>query len=362
VDSNLYNLTQQLIDDNVIISTTNLEGIIISASQAFCTLSGYTKDELIGQPHNIVRHPDVSKEIFKDMWNTIQSGKTWQGIFKNIKKNGDLYWVDATISPNMIDEKIVSYSAIRQDITSKKELEQQQDIIIEQSKSAAMGEMIAMLAHQWRQPLQATAMLIQQLTLEQMLDGKISEETIEHVVSGTQQQIDYMSKTIDDFRDFFKPDKNKAKIKVSNLIEKARELIAYTLTADTISLNINIKDDIELNIHINEIVQVLINIIKNARDVLVERIKENITKRKIELISYKLDTNIIIIIKDNAGGIPDDTLRHIFDAYFSTKKNKNGTGLGLYMSKNIIENHGHGLLLAYNEDDCAVFKITLPIK
>ncbi len=354
------NMSNNLIDENIIMSSTDLKGNITSVSQALCAMSGYTKEELIGSQHNILRHPDMPKEAFKELWDTIKSGKTWKGEVKNLKKDGSFYWVFATISPNIdFHGAIVGYSAVRNDITSKKEVESQQALIIEQSKSAAMGEMIAMLAHQWRQPLQATSMLIQQLTLEKMLDGEISDDTLDKVTSGTQKQIDYMSKTIDDFRDFFRPDKNKDKIRVNNLIEKARELIAYTLKVDTIKLTIDIQDDIEINIHVNEVVQVLINLVKNARDALVDIMNID---REISIIAYKEDENLIINVKDNAGGIPTNIIGKIFDAYFSTKKNKNGTGLGLYMSKNIIENHGQGLLSVSNDEYGAVFRITLPIQ
>ena len=222
-----------------------------------------------------------------------------------------------------------------------------------------MGEMIAMLAHQWRQPLQATSMLIQQLTLEKMIDGQISDETLENVTTNTKKQIEYMSKTIDDFRDYFNPDKNKETITVHNLVDKARDLIAYTLKSDDISLKIDIKDDIEILVHINEIVQVLMNIIKNARDALIEINNDN---KLISVISYRDDSNVIMEISDNAGGIPENIIGQVFDPYFSTKKNKNGTGLGLYMSKSIIEKQGNGMLNVRNENNGAMFSITLPIK
>ena len=353
-------ISLHLIDENIIMSSTDTKGFITSASQAFSDISGYTKQELIGQPHNIVRDPNTPKELYAELWETIQAGKIWKGELKNLKKDGGYYWVFATISPNFNNnDDIISYSAIRHDITSKKELATQQTLLIEQSKSAAMGEMIAMLAHQWRQPLQATSMLIQQLPLEKMLDGVISDETLDNVVQQTQKQIEYMSKTIDDFRDFFRPDKTKDIIYINALIEKARELIAYTLRVDSIELKIEVKDNIEINVHINEIVQVLINIVKNARDALIET---NIDGREILIYSYRKGHNIIIEIKDTAGGVPQNIISHIFDPYFSTKKSKNGTGLGLYMSKNIIENHGNGRLSIHNEKNGAVFKITLPIK
>ena len=348
------------ISDHIIMSSTNTKGIIISVSKAFCDISGYSKQELIGQNHNIIRHPSMSEDIFNDLWKTISSGKIWTGEIKNLKKDGEFYWVSSTVTPDFDDENnIIGYSAVRQDITSKKQVEEQQALLVEQSRSAAMGEMIAMLAHQWRQPLQATSMLIQQLTLEKMLDGVISDETLENVTSNTKKQIEYMSKTIDDFRDFFSPNKNRNKILLNDLIDKARDLMAYTLKSDDIALIINVEDDIEISVHINEIVQVLINIIKNARDALIE-IDEEV--KYINIKAYKDGLNVVIEILDNAGGIPHNVINNIFDAYYSTKKNKNGTGLGLYMSKNIIEKQANGILSVQNRDDGAQFNITLPIE
>ena len=353
-------MSEKLIDENIIMSSTDLKGVITSVSQAFCDISGYLKEELIGQPHSIVRHPDTPKEIFEDLWDTIQANKTWYGEVKNLKKDGNIYWVEATIEPlyDAIGQK-VGYSAVRHDITYKKEAQLQQDIIIEQSKSAAMGEMISMIAHQWRQPLQAIAILIQKLPLEKLIDGEISDETLEDVVASIDEQLSYMSKTIEEFRSFFNPNKDKNKIFASALIEQARELMAYQFKVDDIKLNITYDEDIEISTHTNEILQVFINILNNAREVLVEKRQEN---RRVSIHFYSSHENIVFEISDNGGGIPSIIMGKIFEPYFSTKKNKNGTGLGLYMSKTIVEKNARGILNVSNTEDGAMFKIVLPIK
>ncbi|MFY9075749.1 PAS domain S-box protein [Malaciobacter mytili] len=344
----------------IIMSRTDKRGIITEVTEAFCEISGYKKEELIGQAHNIVRHPDTNPLVFKELWNTILSGKIWKGEIKNRKKNGSYYWVSATIEPNFnINGEITGFVAIRQDITSKKEVEEQQNILVEQSKSAAMGEMISMIAHQWRQPLQAVSILIQKLPLMKMIEGEISDEVLNQVVDDVAVQLEYMSKTIDDFRDFFKPDKEKEEIYISKIIDKALDFLAYMLKVDTIKLTKFDLEDSLVNIHINEVVQVLINIIKNARDAMNEKIKDN---NKILNIKYYKENNYAIIeIEDNAGGIPENIINRVFEPYFSTKTNKNGTGLGLYMSKTIIEQHSHGRLSVSNSNLGAVFKIELPL-
>ncbi|RXJ98426.1 hypothetical protein CRU98_10345 [Arcobacter sp. CECT 8986] len=351
--------TLSIVNKYIIMSKTNKEGIITEVSEGFCEVAGYKKDELLGRPHNIIRHPDMNSLLFKQMWQTILSGKIWHGEIKNKKKDGSNYWVYATIEP-IFDkvQNIVGFYAISQDITSKKEYEEQQNILIEQSKSAAMGEMISMIAHQWRQPLQAVSILIQKLPLMKMIDGEITDDVINQVVDDVGIQLEYMSKTIDDFRDFFKPNKEKEIIRISSLINRTVEFLSYMLKVDAISLNLKIDDDVVLKIHINEIVQVLINIIKNARDIMVEK---KIEDSLINIHCYCNDNFLVVDIEDNAGGIPENIISKVFEPYFSTKEKKNGTGIGLYMSKTIIEQHSLGKLSVSNSDLGAVFKIELPL-
>ncbi|WP_072680217.1 PAS domain-containing sensor histidine kinase [Arcobacter sp. LA11] len=350
--------SSKIIDKNVIMSSTDASGKIISVSEAFCDISGYKEEELIGHMHNIVRHQDISSETYEELWKTIESGQVWKGELKNRRKDGSSYWVHVIITPNYDSNgNFKSYDAIRQDITSKKNLEEQQNILVEQSKSAAMGEMISMIAHQWRQPLQAVSILIQKLPLNKVLEGEISDELLDQVVSGIGKQLEYMSKTIDDFRDFFLPDKPKEKVAVIEVVNKALDFLGFMTKTDSIEVTLDSKTDIEIMIHVNELVQVFINLIKNARDVLIDR---DIKERKLFIKFYEEEKYLVIEIEDNAGGIPEDILNKVFEPYFSTKSNKNGTGLGLYMCKTIIEKHSKGKLSVSNSENGAVFKIELP--
>ncbi len=209
-------------------SKTDASGKITDVSEAFCNISGYTEEELLGQQHSIIRHPTMPNELFDELWDTIKSGNSWEGELKNLKKNGGYYWVNIVISP-IFDtyKKIIAFEAILVDITHQKELEEQQNILVEQSKAAAMGEMISMIAHQWRQPLQAVSILIQKLPLTKMIEGKISDELLEEVADGIGNQLNYMSKTIDDFRDFFLPDKPKELIDISSVVNRALEFVSF---------------------------------------------------------------------------------------------------------------------------------------
>ncbi|PLY06659.1 MAG: hypothetical protein C0625_08715 [Arcobacter sp.] len=348
-----------IVDKYVIISRTDTKGIIQSVSDAFCEISGYKEEELIGQSHSIIRHPDTDNKVFKELWTAIKNGQEWKGELKNKKKNGSFFWVNIVINPSFdSNNNIVFYDAIMENITSKKNLLSHQNILIEQSKAAAMGEMISMIAHQWRQPLQAVSILIQKLPLTKMVEGEISDDLLNHVVDSIGRQLDYMSKTIDDFRDFFLPDKPKEFVSLKELLTKAFDFVSFMIKTDSISINIDANEDVKLNVHANELVQVLINIFKNAKDALLEN---NIFLKEINIKYYKKDDSAFIEIEDNAQGIPENIIHRIFEPYFSTKSDKNGTGLGLYMSKTIIEKHCLGKLTVSNSSKGAVFKIELPI-
>ncbi len=354
------NKSIDIVDKFVIMSRTDSRGIIMSVSSAFCKISGYESFELIGKSHNVIRHPDMSKKFFSDMWDTIKSGNMWQGEIENRKKNGETYWVKTTIHPNFDHAgNIISYDAIREDITSQIELKNQQNLLVEQSKSAAMGEMISMIAHQWRQPLQAVSILIQKLPLLKMVNGDISDEMLEDVVKQVSSQLDYMSKTIDDFRDYFKPNKRKEEVYIKEIIEKSMDFLAYLFKINSIKVNYQNNSNSSVEIYLNEIVQVFINLAKNSCDAMIEK---NIENRVITITTYEEEKSLFVEFEDNAGGIKSDVLGKIFDPYFSTKNNKNGTGLGLYMSKTIIEEHSGGKIDVYNTDFGTKFVIKLPLK
>ncbi|MDD2896364.1 MAG: PAS domain-containing sensor histidine kinase [Aliarcobacter sp.] len=354
------NKSIDIVDKFVIMSRTDARGIIMSVSSAFCKISGYESFELIGKSHNIIRHPDMTKKFFTDMWDNIKLGNMWQGEIKNRKKNGGFYWVKTTIHPNFDHAgNIVSYDAIREDITSQIELKNQQNLLVEQSKSAAMGEMISMIAHQWRQPLQAVSILIQKLPLLKMVNGDISDEMLDDVVNQVSSQLDYMSKTIDDFRDYFKPNKRKEEVYIKEIIEKSMDFLAYLFKINSIKVNYQNNSNSSVEIYLNEIVQVFINLAKNSCDAMIEK---NIENRVISITTYENEKSLFVEFEDNAGGIKSDVLGKIFDPYFSTKNNKNGTGLGLYMSKTIIEEHSGGKIDVYNTDFGTKFVIKLPLK
>ncbi|MEA1915384.1 MAG: nitrate- and nitrite sensing domain-containing protein [Campylobacterota bacterium] len=356
-----------MMDKYIISSTSDLDGVITGASDAFCKISGYTEEELIGNTQNISRHPDMPKEVFVQMWHTVKDlKKTWTGKIKNRKKNGDYYWVYANIEP-IFDEKgeIESYASIRLDITETEDLQDKINLEIQknkqkdkamqqQSRLAQMGEMISMIAHQWRQPLTAISATSGGINIKAKLN-KLDNNTAIELSSKIMDFSQHLSTTIDDFREFFKSNKKKKNTTYSEVIKSVLNIVEPSLVSQNIKIIKNFNSDTDLYTYPNELKQVILNLIKNAEDILIERNIQNpiIT---IEAKEY------ILNVRDNAGGIPEDILDKVFDPYFSTKTKKDGTGLGLYMSKIIIEEHCNGKLSIYNDNHGAVFRIDLTQK
>jgi signal transduction histidine kinase len=192
-----------------------------------------------------------------------------------------------------------------------------------------------------------------------MMGGQITDELVDNVVDDVGKQLQYMSKTIDDFRDFFKPNRKKEIIDISIIVNKSIDFLGYLLKANSIKLNIKNDMQVEVYVYLNEIVQAIINIIKNACDALNEK---DIEDKIINISTSKDEDYIYLMIEDNAGGIPDNVIGKIFQPYFSTKTKKNGTGLGLYMCKTIVEDHSNGTITVENTNIGARFKIKLPLE
>jgi len=241
------------------------------------------------------------------------------------------------------------------------EIKNQQERLIAQSRAAALGEMFDNIAHQWRQPIGAinNAIINAEFALE--LGGMNTEgilETFEKINTYTA----FLSGTIDDFRNFSNPDKEKIWFAPHEIIRQTIGIVQGSFEVNTISLTYTPNDEEQLlKIYgpSGEFSQVILNILSNARDALKEHVVQN-AHVIISLTHH--DKFIFLQIADNAGGIPQTVLPRIFDPYFSTKSKAQGTGIGLYMSKTIIEKHFEGTLEAKNEEAGAVFTITLPLQ
>ena len=247
------------------------------------------------------------------------------------------------------------------DVKIKKEIDnrkKQEQLLIQQSKLAEMGEMISMIAHQWRQPLSALGTIIQNIHLRYSL-GKLDKEYLEKQRVLSNKLTGKMSTTIDDFRNFFKPNKEKKAFSIKKIINQTIFLIDDSFQSHSIKINNDILEDLTVFGFENELSQVLLNILTNSKDAFLEKEIEN---PHILIKTKQIRTHIKIIISDNAGGIAKSIINKIFEPYFTTKDTHNGTGLGLYMSKIIIEENMQGELKVKNIENGVEFSIYIPIK
>ncbi|MCT7566730.1 cache domain-containing protein [Aliarcobacter butzleri] len=220
----------------------------------------------------------------------------------------------------------------------KKELDNKQAILYQQSKMAAMGEMIGNIAHQWRQPLSIITTATSGMVLQKQM-GVLTDEFFFEASDRINHSAQYLSETIDDFRNFFIPNKEKSKVNLLEVFKKTLDLISAQFNSKEIKIIKNIET-IEFESYENELIQALINILNNSRDELIK--KEN--ERFIFVDAYKNDDYINIVIKDNAGGVIKENLNKIFEPYFTTKYKSQGTGIGLYMTEEIITKHLNGTI------------------
>ena len=357
---------------------------ITDCNEAATKILHYSKEELIGkyfyeispkfQADGQSSNLKSINKINEALKNGISSFE-WMHTSKDHKK----LWIDIVLTSIEINNNLVIHTVIR-DINKRKEMERKLEVLtydleerikkeieknkektaqlIQQSRFAQMGEMISMIAHQWRQPLTAITATTNNLLLKNILNKEVPKEILEEELNLITEYTQHLSFTIDDFRNFFKSDNEKVDSKIEDIIEKAINIIKTSFEAKDINLITNYKFNENISMYTTEIQQVILILLKNAEDALVDN---EIKNKTIEIITYKENDFAIIEIQDNAGGIASDIIYKIFDPYFSTKKAKEGTGIGLYMSKMIINDHCKGEITASNNQDGAIFKIKLPL-
>ncbi|SKB82043.1 ATP-binding protein [Malaciobacter marinus] len=247
------------------------------------------------------------------------------------------------------------HEKVKEEIDKQRKQEQ---LLIQQSKLAAMGEMIGNIAHQWRQPLNALGLVMQNIQFAYNM-GDLDDKFMEKSINKANILTSSMSKTIDDFRNFFKPNKTKEYFKINKTVKKAIYLIESTFEHNYIEIEKDFsKEDIEVYGFANEFSQSILNILSNAKDALIEKRVED---AKVKIRVYKDKNSAIVQIEDNAKGISKDIKEKIFEPYFTTKEEGKGTGIGLYMTKTIIENSMGGEISVENTDLGACFTICVPL-
>ncbi|QOY52951.1 PAS domain-containing sensor histidine kinase [Candidatus Sulfurimonas baltica] len=393
---------KEAIEKSNIISKTDINGIITFVNDEFCKISGYSRDELIGKNHNIVRHPDIDASKFKFLWETVKAKDIYKDTVKNRAKDGSTFYVNTTIVP-ILDENdnIDEFIAIRYDVTRevilkeellKKEIEyeelnktlekrvqeqtkelqelnktleqrvkeeitkneEKQRVMFWQSRHASLGQMLANIAHQWRQPLTELNLAI--FSIKKAAINNNSDD-LSKFYKESKKIIKNMSETIDDFTNFFKPKKEKYYFNISGSIRESITLLDNSIKDDLINIKTDLTDIKVLGVE-NELTQVIINLINNSKDAF---INNAILIREMSIITKKDDGFAIIEVKDNAGGIHKENLEKIFEPYFTTKHKSQGTGLGLFMSKMICEQGLNGFMYVNSKKGTTSFIIKIPL-
>ena len=339
------------------------KGIIVDSNNNFCKLLGLSSKELYKK----------SLIDFKDKTNVKNVIAALEKYKNNEDENNEFSYTLKDSNEKKIylikqkefsDEKIESKGLVTifTDITKQKEiaLEKQKNrqFVIQQSKLAEIGEVFSSIAHQWKSPLIEITAIAQELFYTRKCNGcekGVTED--ESFVKDIMNQVTYMTNTINDFQKFIMPSNKKLDFNIYDAVKSMLEIVNHNIKYNNIKIDIDVKEDTKLivNGYKNEIMQSLLNIVNNAKDALLE--KNNYKNRNIEIKLFNENKYLVITIKDNAGGIDEKSMNEIFNPYFTTKEH--GHGIGLYMSKVIIEDKMGGSIFVKNAEDGAIFTIRL---
>jgi C4-dicarboxylate-specific signal transduction histidine kinase len=247
------------------------------------------------------------------------------------------------------------------------ELRRKDELLLQQQRMAAMGEMLSMISHQWKQPLGAVNTAIMGIkikiesgkyNLSDPFEQKKFLTYLDRKHDSILEYVQYLSSTTDDFRNFFNPNKNKELTALSTPIENALNIVKLPMKKNGIEITTDLHANTEFMMYPNEVTQILLNLLKNSED----NFKEKKTHEpKIIIATLLREHHAVIRIYDNGGGIPVSVAKHIFEPYFSTKNDKLGTGLGLYMSKMIMEEHHNGTLSMQNQNKGVTFELSFKV-
>ncbi len=369
------------------IITIGHNGKILSANPACVKMLGYNNtEELTGRDvSTLLASPDLWESLLREL-NEKRYIKNYEIDMKNkyhAKTINTLF--SATIQTDS-DGKIQRVEGMFTDITKRKIMEndlrelnrsleyrvneeienrrQNEQMLIQQSKMAAMGEMIGAIAHQWRQPLNALGIIVQDIS-DAYEFGELDKKYLDETVKKSLNQIEFMSKTIDDFRNFYRTSKNKEDFNIIEAINSVITLQGAQLKHNYIDIIIKSGESKDLIItgYPNEFKQVILNIISNARSAILEAREERLLEEDsgdILIKHFKKKGSAVVSISNSGKNIPKEIIERIFEPYFTTKKPSEGTGIGLYMSKTIIEKNMGGMFYVNNIKNGVTFTIELP--
>lgn len=329
------------VSDNIIV-VTDVNHKIKYVNYGFKKSTGYTEEEVIGKTPALLKSGFHNKNFYADLRNTIHNGKKWNGEFINKDKNGKITYEKSSITPiKNKNGEIIEFMAVKLDITKEKEY---QNILAQQSKMVSMGELLENISHQWRQPLS----IISSITSGSLIELEYKSFTKDELKNYFKKIFDTtqkLSSTIDDLRNFFDKDEDIVTFEVGSTIEKAINLFNIKVEFNKINIEFNKNNTTLLNGKESEFIQIILNILNNSLDAfLSKKIEQKVIKIRINENSEILQ----IKISDNAGGVDKEILPKLFELYFTTKHKAIGTGVGLFMTYQIITQRFKGHIYAKN--------------
>jgi PAS domain S-box-containing protein len=323
-------------------------------------LYGITRETFPGNVDAWVNglHPEDKEAAVAASQAAVNGEKKFDTVFRICHPGGTVKYIKAdALVIRGTDGTAERMIGINADITEMKLAEEErkklEDQLLLQSRLAAMGEMISNIAHQWRQPLNQIGLIVQGLQIS-FASGELTKAEFDMEIDAVMQNIMYMSNTINDFSNFFRQDKYKRVFLISEAVTQSVGLITATLQNSHIEIELQLEEKIKVSGFKNEYIQALLNILANAKDVLLER---NIKEPRITIRTFRENNLSIVTVCDNGGGIDDSILPKVFESNFTTKGPGHGTGIGLYMSKVIIEKNMGGRLSVSNIQGGAEFRI-----
>ncbi|MEO5358480.1 MAG: PAS domain S-box protein [Nitrospirae bacterium YQR-1] len=372
IEQRYKTILQTSIDGFWVVDT---EGKLIQVNTAYCNMTGYTQQELLKMTIRnveVIESPeDTRRRIEKIM-------ETGGDRFESRHRCKDGKIIDVEISVNYIKNDNIMFAFVR-DITGRKAMEEaimtmnlnlhrkveeeiaknrsMDQLMYEQSRHVAMGELLVNIAHQWRQPLTTIGLLIQDIG-DAFKYNELSDEYLEKNITTVMSELDGLSNTINDFKDFYMSNQQAEELKIKEMINNALAVTSGYFDMEDIVIEKELDDDLTINAVQSEFAQVIMNMLTNVRDVWQQR---QTPERIVKIHTYKepATNKIIITIADNGGGVPEDIIGKIFDPYFTTKDKSCGTGLGLYVTKLLVEKSMKGTITVRNIDGWCEFRIEI---
>jgi PAS domain S-box-containing protein len=337
---------KRALDHAAIVATTDVSGRITYVNDTFCEISGYSREELLGQDHRIVNSSYHSKDFIRDLWRTIASGQVWHGELRNRAKGGQIYWVDTTIVPFLNDRgKPYQYIAIRSDITARKHAEEK---LAQQAALARVGQMAAVVAHEVRNPLAGIKGAIQVL-MSRRAAGDAELPVMRDIVG----RIDSLSELINDLMLYARPRAPRvSQVELRPLVGDAVTIVRRDPAAQSVDIVVE-GEDISVSADDELIRATILNLLINAAQAMAGN-------GRIVVTLGKAGDFAMIDVRDNGPGIPPDIRGQVFDPFFTTKAR--GGGLGLPIARRTAELHGGSLVLDCPEGGGTVMTMTLPLR